>query len=140
MPAFIHTGRPKGTKNKSNRTLREHILTHVIEIVTILMEIARRGDTDAARVIAARELLDRGFGKPGLAEGENAGQAATMVHVITRHVSRDDHIIEGRGASLPLISESSALAGASVGIGSHNSRTDSPSKGRSVAPMGRRSK
>ena len=55
MGAFIHTGRPKGTKNKSSRSLRDHIRPHVLEIIGILLELARRGENHAVRVAAARE-------------------------------------------------------------------------------------
>ena len=37
---------------------------HASEALTILLDIARNGTTDAARVAACREVLDRAIGKP----------------------------------------------------------------------------
>ena len=57
-------GRPKGSKNKANKELRDLARTYTKEALKTLSHIARRGESGAARVAACQALLDRGWGKP----------------------------------------------------------------------------
>ena len=57
-------GRQKGTLNKVTADIRAMAQTYGSEAVDTLAEIMRdESKPDAARIAAAKELLDRGFGK-----------------------------------------------------------------------------
>ncbi len=75
-------GRKAGIPNKSNQDVKALIQSHVdmVEIVRGLARIAVEGDSDAARVAASRELLDRAYGKATQhVAGEDGGP---LKHVI----------------------------------------------------------
>ena len=60
-------GRPSGSTNKSSpeqsQRLSELAKTYTEEALETLVDVARNGRTDAARVSAANALLDRAYGK-----------------------------------------------------------------------------
>jgi hypothetical protein len=61
---------------------------HGARAIQVLLEIATDGDSEAARVAACKELLDRGFGKvPQPVEGDGPG--VTVVNVVTGVRGRD---------------------------------------------------
>jgi hypothetical protein len=57
------SGRKKGTPNKAMADIREAAREYTAEGLAILIAVARNSDSDAARVSAVKELLDRGYGK-----------------------------------------------------------------------------
>lgn len=57
------SGRPKGVPNKATRDLKELAQVYTAAALKTLSDIMRRGESEAARVAAARELLDRGYGR-----------------------------------------------------------------------------
>ena len=61
-------GRPLGSSNKctteQSQRLSELAKTYTEEALLTLVDVARNGRTDAARVSAANSLLDRAYGKP----------------------------------------------------------------------------
>lgn len=61
-------GRPSGSPNKSTteqtRCISELARSYTKEALATLLDVARHGRTDAARVTAATALLDRGYGRP----------------------------------------------------------------------------
>lgn len=59
------SGRKKGTPNKSGGDLRAAAGEYTLEALGILVRLMRRGD-DATSLKAAREILDRGCGKPAV--------------------------------------------------------------------------
>ena len=65
-------GRPAGSTNKSypeqSQRLSELAKTYTEEALETLVDVARNGRTDAARVSAANALLDRAYGKPAVRE------------------------------------------------------------------------
>ena len=65
-------GRPSGSTNKSSaeqsQRLSELAKTYTDEALDTLVDVARNGRTDAARVSAANALLDRAYGKPAVRE------------------------------------------------------------------------
>jgi len=76
-------GKPKGTKNKSTAEVKELAQTYGAGALTTLATIMRNSDNDQARIAAAKELLDRGYGKvtqPMEHSGPNGGpiQSVTM--------------------------------------------------------------
>jgi hypothetical protein len=56
-------GRPKGALNKATRDIKELARAHGPEVVEGLVRLFREADSDAAKIAAAREILDRGYGK-----------------------------------------------------------------------------
>jgi hypothetical protein len=61
---------------------------HGARALQVLFEIATDGDSEAARVAACKELLDRGFGKvPQPVEGGGAG--VNNINVVTGVRGRD---------------------------------------------------
>lgn len=73
-------GRPKGAKDKATRdagaTIGELARAHAEDAIQTLVQVAKSGASDSARVAAANALLDRGFGRPPQAlehTGKNGG-------------------------------------------------------------------
>jgi hypothetical protein len=56
-------GRKKGTPNKATADIKALARVHGPEAVEKLVELMRTGP-EKVRLAAARELLDRGYGKP----------------------------------------------------------------------------
>ena len=56
-------GRPKGALNKSTRDIKALAQKHTPGALKTLVSVMSKSDSDAARVSAAKELLDRGYGK-----------------------------------------------------------------------------
>jgi len=56
-------GRTKGEPNKATRDIKELARAHGPEVIEGLIRLFREADGDAARIAAAREILDRGYGK-----------------------------------------------------------------------------
>ena len=65
-------GRPTGSTNKSSpehaKRLPGLAKTYTEKALQTLVDVARNGRTDAARVSAANALLDRAYGKPTVQE------------------------------------------------------------------------
>ena len=68
-------GRPAGASNKASpeqgQRLSELAKTYTEEALYTLIDVARNGRTDAARVSAANAILDRGYGKPAVKEEQS---------------------------------------------------------------------
>ena len=56
-------GRKKGTKNKATVELKKATQKHAQAAIDALVELVDEGEPDTARISAAKELLDRGYGK-----------------------------------------------------------------------------
>ena len=65
-------GRPTGSLNKTtseqSQRLSELARDYTHEALLTLVDVAKNGRSDAARVSAANALLDRGYGKPAAKE------------------------------------------------------------------------
>jgi len=57
-------GRKPGVPNKATRELKELAQPYAPKAFDTLLWIMEHGQTEAARVAAAREVLDRGYGRP----------------------------------------------------------------------------
>jgi hypothetical protein len=57
-------GRKKGAVSQAKRDLSEMAKDHAETALTVLVEIARQGESEGARVSAANAILDRAYGKP----------------------------------------------------------------------------
>jgi len=60
-------GRPKGALNRSTLEVRGAARAYTVEAIKTLASIMRHGTTEAAQIMAAKELLDRGYGRPSQA-------------------------------------------------------------------------
>lgn len=56
-------GRKPGTPNKSTAAIKALAQEHAETVIVELARLAIESESDAARVAAIKELLDRGFGK-----------------------------------------------------------------------------
>jgi hypothetical protein len=70
-------GRPSGSKNKHAKALKDRLSSlaqpHGPEIIRQLVRLATTAESDAVRVMACREILDRAYGKPEQAIAEETG-------------------------------------------------------------------
>lgn len=57
-------GRRKGSVNKATAEIREIASKYGPDAIEKLWAIAEKSDSDAAKVSAIREILDRAYGKP----------------------------------------------------------------------------
>lgn len=80
-------GRPLGSSNKctaqQSQRLSELAKTYTEEALESLVDVARNGRTDAARVAAANALLDRAYGKPTVSEERSIVDLPPMVIELT---------------------------------------------------------
>jgi hypothetical protein len=64
-------GRPAGSQNRdtaaSRAALADLVAGHVETAIATLAQIAKTGESEAARVSAATAILDRAYGRPGQA-------------------------------------------------------------------------
>lgn len=78
-------GRQKGTPNKATAQLKAIAQKHTKAALDTLVIVMTTGESEQARIGAARELLDRGYGKPSQAltdaDGGNLPIPTTVVHV-----------------------------------------------------------
>ncbi len=83
-------GRPAGSKNRStphqNERLTELAKNHSELALQVLVEVALKGKTDAARVSAANALLDRAYGRPTtLQHLEISDFAPQVIELVAKH-------------------------------------------------------
>lgn len=61
-------GRPQGARSRATKahkaTLSDLARQHTSVALTALVDIAKKGESESARVAAANALLDRAYGKP----------------------------------------------------------------------------
>ena len=72
-------GRQKGTPNKATADVKEAAKQYTAEAVAALATIMRNSDSDAAKVAAIKEILDRGHGKAR--QSLDANVAATFTEL-----------------------------------------------------------
>ncbi len=75
-------GRKKGIPNKATAELKGMAREYTVEALETLVGVMRDGESDAAKVAAAREVLDRGYGKASqVISGDEDGGP---IEVVTR--------------------------------------------------------
>ena len=90
-PGERRGGRTKGTPNKATASLKEMAREYTTEALEALLGVLRDSESDAAKVAAAREVLDRGYGKAStVISGDEDGNPATFVHEIILKGVRPD--------------------------------------------------
>lgn len=71
-------GRPPGRLNTATQIMRATISElareHTQEALETVLAVMREGETDAIRLAAAVQLLDRGYGRPAQAVAVSAGR------------------------------------------------------------------
>lgn len=63
-PGERRGGRKKGSLNKATADVKAAAQKYTASALTTLASIMRSSESDAARVAAIKEILDRGHGKP----------------------------------------------------------------------------
>lgn len=56
-------GRKKGSLTKTTAEIRELAQKYTGDALTALVDILKKGDSETARISAAKEILDRAYGK-----------------------------------------------------------------------------
>lgn len=74
-------GRKKGIPNKATAELKDLARQYTSEALEALVKILRESESDQAKVSAAREVLDRGYGKATTMIG---GDPTAPLSVVTR--------------------------------------------------------
>ena len=89
-------GRPKGQGNKIAASIKELCQKAGPELVAELLRLAKHSRSEMVRIAAAKELLDRGFGKSKQTiEGEMlVGISAELAVLLQAH--------DGNSRSIPL--------------------------------------
>jgi hypothetical protein len=84
-PGEHRGGRAKGTPNKATASIRDVARQYTEEAVNALVSVLAGGEgiPAAAQVAAAKEILDRGYGKASmvLAGDEDGGPLKLITHV-----------------------------------------------------------
>jgi hypothetical protein len=62
-PPRAGLGRPKGSTNINTRQIKELAQQFGPQAIQTLAEIMQNGESEQAKIAAAKEILDRGFGK-----------------------------------------------------------------------------
>lgn len=80
-------GRPAGALNKATSEqqarLSELAKAYTHDALLTLVDVAKNGRTEAARVAAANALLDRGYGKPTAPQSEAPNTGPTIIELRT---------------------------------------------------------
>ena len=87
-------GRPTGSLNKTSsergQRLSELAKDYTHDALLTLVDVAKNGRSDAARVSAANALLDRGYGKPAVKEEVEHLDLLPVVIQITGPSGKDE--------------------------------------------------
>jgi hypothetical protein len=81
-------GRVKGSRNKQTADLQLLARVYTAQALDTIARVMVMGDTDAAKVMAAKELLDRGYGKAAQAVTLSGNLTVTSVKILEDMRSR----------------------------------------------------
>lgn len=95
-------GRPKVVKE-----VRELARAHYAEAIETIAEIMRHGEKEETRLAAAKDLADRGYGKPGPAEPEIEGQARISGSLAQHALEIHQRLLLAETAAAGLVPEES---------------------------------
>jgi hypothetical protein len=77
-------GRTAGTPNRATADLKTVAREYGPRVIEKLWGICQNGESDQAKINAARELLDRGYGKPVQpVSGDSDGEPVVVKHIVT---------------------------------------------------------
>ena len=80
-PGERRGGRKTGTPNKITADVKELARKYGPEVIAGFARLFREADSDAARIAAGKELLDRGYGKAAQPLGGGADGTEAIKHV-----------------------------------------------------------
>jgi hypothetical protein len=76
-------GRGAGTPNRATADVKTVAREYGPRVVEKLWGICEKGESDQAKISAARELLDRGYGKPAQpVSGDADGEPVVVKHIV----------------------------------------------------------
>ena len=83
----IGAGRPLGARNRAPADIKEGLSglakSHTEEALNVIVELMHNSVSDNVRLAAACSLLDRGYGKPSMAQIDNStGHEITAFEVV----------------------------------------------------------
>jgi hypothetical protein len=82
-PRPPNAGRKPGTPNKDTASVKALAFEHVPKALKILARLADYGESDAVKVSACKELLDRAIGKAIQPHAGEGGEGPVIVQVVT---------------------------------------------------------
>jgi len=101
-PKTANSGRKRGSRNKIPAEVRDLARQHTPEALARLVDLMRGAD-DRIALAAAREILDRGLGKPAIAATINIdagdGLLAAMERLGRKGLPGDNAKVIGGGAA-----------------------------------------
>ena len=77
-------GRKQGVPNKANAEIKAAAQKHTAEAIKIIAKLMKEGESEQVRLAAAKEIIDRGHGKPMQSvehSGEGGGPIKASVEV-----------------------------------------------------------
>lgn len=77
-------GRVKGVPNRATADIKALAMSYTEEAFEALIGVARNSESDAARVAAIKEILDRGYGKSRQAVEHSGADGEKLVIQIVR--------------------------------------------------------
>ena len=81
-PGEHRGGRVKGTPNKVTVELKEAAREYTLQALETLAQVMLGGDSEPARISAAKELLDRGYGKATTVIGGDEDNPLSVIHEV----------------------------------------------------------
>ncbi len=88
-------GRPQGARSKATKahkaSLSDLARQHTSTALTALVDIAKKGGSESARVAAANALLDRAYGKPTQSH-EHSGPGGTPITTVDLSKVSDEQL------------------------------------------------
>lgn len=85
-PRGAQTARPKSARVSLSELAREHTST----ALGVLIEVAKKGQTESARVAAANAILDRGYGRPAQSHEHTGAGGGPIQSVDLTNLSEAD--------------------------------------------------
>lgn len=86
-------GRPKGARSRATKqakaTLSDLARQHTATALKVLVDVAKDGESESARVAAANAILDRAYGKPRQSHEHSGPGGAPMQFVDLTRLSGD---------------------------------------------------
>lgn len=87
-------GRPSGARSRATKqakaTLSELAQKHTATALQVLVDVAKKGESESARVAAANAILDRAYGKPSQSHEHTGRGGGPMQFVDLTKLSGDE--------------------------------------------------
>lgn len=86
-------GRTKGVPNKATKDIKELARTHGPEVIEGFWRLFKEADSDAAKIAAGREILDRAYGKATqpIAGDEDGAAIRVINEIVLRGIRSQPH-------------------------------------------------